>query len=64
MNMSYYTLRITMASLGLSHEEKRKKNKRKWVRFEREFSNSMWHTDWYQIKDKRWEGKFNFFCIF
>ncbi len=57
INISYRKLRYVMASLGLSQEEIRKKNRRKWVRYEREFTNSMWHTDWYQIKDKRWEGK-------
>jgi putative transposase len=31
--------------------------KRRWVRYEREFSNSLWHTDWHEIKDPRWKGE-------
>lgn len=32
-----------------------KKIRRKdWVRFERKHSNSMWHSDWTQLKDGRW----------
>ncbi len=27
------------------------------VRHEREHSNSLWHTDWHEIKDPRWKGK-------
>jgi len=41
---------------GLSSEPPRRWIRRKWVRYEREFSNSLWHVDWYQVKDKRWEG--------
>jgi putative transposase len=31
--------------------------RRKWVRYEREFSNSLWHVDWHEIKDPRWKGQ-------
>ncbi len=31
--------------------------RRKWVRYEREHSNSLWHTDWHEVKDPRWKGK-------
>ena len=40
----------------LAKEEKRKKNRRKWVRYERKHSNSLWHTDWFEYKNKQ--------CIF
>ena len=26
----------------------------KWVRYERKYSNSMWHTDSKQLDDKKW----------
>lgn len=42
---------------GLAMSEPRKQRRRKWIRYEREHSNSLWHTDWYQIKDPRWKGK-------
>jgi len=31
--------------------------RRKWVRYERDHSNSLWHTDWHEIKDSRWKGQ-------
>jgi len=37
----------------LAKEEHRKKNRRKWVRYERKHSNSLWHTDWFDYKGKQ-----------
>lgn len=37
----------------LAKEEHRKKNRRKWVRYERHHSNSLWHTDWFEFKGKQ-----------
>ncbi len=42
---------------GLSSEPPRRWIRRKWVRYEREFSNSLWHVDWYEMKDVRWKGQ-------
>jgi len=42
---------------GLALSEPRKWKRRKWIRYEREHSNSLWHTDWHQIKDPRWRGQ-------
>ena len=33
-----------------------KSKKRKWVRFERRYSNAMWHVDWHVMKDPRFRG--------
>ncbi len=46
-----------MISEGMSAEQPRKKQRRKWIRYEREHSNSLWHTDWHEIKDPRWKGR-------
>jgi putative transposase len=46
-----------MLDEGLSVEQPRKKMRRKWIRYEREHSNSLWHVDWHEIKDSRWEGR-------
>jgi len=46
-----------MLDEGLSVEQPRKKMRRKWIRYEREYSNSLWHTDWHTIHDSRWQGK-------
>jgi len=43
-----------LKSMGLSREEPRKQLRRKWVRYERKYSNSMWHTDWTLIEGKGW----------
>ncbi|MBI3623957.1 transposase, partial [Candidatus Pacearchaeota archaeon] len=47
--------RIHKILLGakLAKEEHRKKNRRKWVRYERKHSNSLWHTDWFEYKGKQ-----------
>lgn len=33
-----------------------KSRKRKWIRYERRYSNAMWHTDWHEMKDHRFQG--------
>lgn len=40
--------------MGLARDEPRKQMKRKWVRYERKYSNSLWHTDWTLIDGKGW----------
>ena len=42
-----------MKSNGLIVSSPAKSRKRKWVRYERLYSNSMWHTDWHAMKDSR-----------
>lgn len=37
---------------GLAKHEPKKKNRRKWVRYERKHSNSLWHGDWFEFKGK------------
>jgi len=37
----------------LAKEEHRKKNRRRWVRYERKHSNSLWHTDWFEYKNRQ-----------
>jgi putative transposase len=43
-----------LKGMGLAKDEPRKKERRKWVRYEREFSNSLWHADWTLIPGKGW----------
>jgi putative transposase len=43
-----------LKEMGLAKDEPRKKERRKWVRYEREFSNSLWHADWTLIPGKGW----------
>lgn len=42
---------------GLALPSRKKWIRRKWVRYEREHSNSLWHTDLHEIKDPTWKGQ-------
>jgi putative transposase len=35
---------------GLAIDEPRKQRCRKWIRYERRYSNSLWHADWFEQK--------------
>ncbi|MDG7013775.1 MAG: hypothetical protein JRN46_06085 [Nitrososphaerota archaeon] len=41
-----------LKAMGLAKDEPRKQLRRKWVRYERKYSNSLWHTDWTLIEVK------------
>ncbi len=43
-----------MRDEGLAEAQPKKMRRRKRVRYERTYSNSMWHTDWKQLGDGRW----------
>jgi putative transposase len=43
-----------MKSLGLALNEPRKQARKKWIRYEREHSNSLWHTDWKFVEGQGW----------
>ena len=36
---------------GLAMSEPKKWHRKKWIRYEREYSNSLWHVDWHEIKN-------------
>ena len=36
---------------GLAQQQPSKSRRRKWVRYERKHSNSLWHTDWFEMED-------------
>ena len=38
----------------LAKSQPKKSRQRKWIRYERRFSNAMWHTDFKQLHDGRW----------
>jgi len=43
-----------MKALGLAKEEPRKQGRKKWIRYERKYSNSLWHTDWKLLDGYGW----------
>lgn len=42
---------------GLLQSEARTRFKRKWIRYEREHSNSLWHVDWHEMKSSVYKGR-------
>ena len=45
-----------MRENGLVERSAAKSKRRKWVRFERTYSNAMWHVGWHTMKDPRFRG--------
>jgi len=38
---------------GLAKDEPHKQRRRKWVRYERRYSNSLWHADWFEEQQEQ-----------
>ena len=53
---SYAQVYTILKSKGLVTTSPAKSKQRKWVRYERLYSNAMWHTDWHVMKDPRMSG--------
>ena len=47
--MSHNKIHKILKKEGLAKDEPKKKNQRKWVRYERKHSNSLWHVDWFEL---------------
>ena len=45
-----------MKENGMVTASAAKSRRRKWIRFERKYSNAMWHTDWHAMKNPRFQG--------
>ncbi len=55
MNIPHRVIHKILVSNGLSSSNSKKSGQqRKWVRYERKYSNSLWHTDYKQLHDGRW----------
>ena len=54
IHIPHNTIHHILLENGLASEERKKKQRRKWVRYERTYSNSMRHTDYKQLDDGRW----------
>ena len=54
IHIPHNTIHQILRSKGLAEEQPKKRKRKKWIRFERTYSNSMWHTDWKQLDDGRW----------
>ena len=54
ISLSCRVVKLTMRDENLTSENPKKSRRRKWFRFERTYSNSMWHTDYKLLDDGRW----------
>jgi putative transposase len=48
MPLSHNRIHAVLKTAGLAKNELKKQGKRKWIRYERRHSNSLWHTDWFE----------------
>ena len=55
-DIRYNRVYAILKSNGLVTASPAKSRRRKWVRYERLYSNAMWHTDWHTMKDPRMNG--------
>ena len=55
IQISRNTVKKIMSREGLSYPSSVKKQCT-WIRYERKYSNAMWHVDWHMIKDPRWRN--------
>ena len=54
LRIPHNTIHEILKDEEMARNEPKKSGRRKWVRYERTHSNSMWHTDYKQLDDGRW----------
>jgi hypothetical protein len=54
IHIPHNTIHGIMKDNGIAMDEPHKRNRRKWIRYERAYSNSLWHADWKQLNDGKW----------
>ena len=54
IHIPHMTIHSILAEDDYTLRTPKKSRQCKWARYERKHSNSMWHTDYKQIDDKRW----------
>ena len=55
-SISYWRAYRVMGEEGVMVHSEARSKRRKWVRYERVYSNAMWHVDWHEMKDPRFRG--------
>ena len=53
-DLSVYHHHKILGDGHLASRQPKKSQRRKWIRYERTYSNSMWHTDFKLLDDGRW----------
>lgn len=51
------TYRI-LSEAGRIEKSVARSRQRKWIRYERRYSNAMWHVDWHEMKNPRLKGRY------
>ena len=54
MHIPHSTIHEMLRDSDDAEAQSKKSKRRKWIRYERTHSNSMWHTDYKQLPDERW----------
>jgi putative transposase len=54
VNLPHNKIHAILKENGRALPQPSKQRRRKWVRYEREHSMSLWHMDWKQLPDGRW----------
>ena len=54
IHISHHTIHRILKDEELAENQPAKAKQRKYIRYERRFSNSLWHTDYKQLHDGRW----------
>ena len=57
VHISHNKIHSFLIGNGLSRAEPNKSKRRKWIRYERKHSNSLWHTDYHEMNNPELEGK-------
>ena len=54
LKVNHMKIQQVLRLAGRAMAQPSKQGRRSWVRYEREHSMSLWHTDWKQLPDRRW----------
>ena len=54
IHISHNVIHSILVKNKMAANQKNKGKKKKWIRYERTHSNSLWHTDWKKLSDGRW----------
>ena len=54
IHISHNVIHSILVKNNMAANQKNKGKKKKWIRYERTHSNSLWHTDWKKLSDGRW----------
>ena len=54
INLPHNMIHMILKENGRALPQPSKQRRRKWVRYEREHSMSLWHADWKQLQDGQW----------